>query len=44
MVLALVIGTVLGMWLAPRIPEHAARLAVLAVAAFGGVALIVGNL
>ena len=43
MVVALVLGTVVGMWLAPRIPEHAARLAVLAVAAFGGVALIVGN-
>ena len=38
MVLALVIGTLAGMWLAPRIPEHAARLAVLGVAAFGGVA------
>jgi hypothetical protein len=44
MVAALVIGTVLGMWLAPRIPEHAARLAVLGGAAFGGVALIVGNM
>jgi uncharacterized membrane protein YfcA len=44
MVLALVIGTLAGMWLAPRIPEHAARLAVLGVAAFGGVALIIGNL
>ncbi len=43
MVLALAVGTLLGMWLAPRIPEHAARLAVLGVAAFGGVALIVGN-
>jgi hypothetical protein len=43
MVLALVIGTVLGMWLAPRIPEQGARLAVLGVAAFGGVALILGN-
>jgi small basic protein len=43
MVSALVIGTVLGMSLAPRIPEHAARLAVLGVAAFGGVALVVGN-
>lgn len=41
---ALVIGTLTGMWLAPRIPVHAARLAVLGVAAFGGVALIVGNL
>ena len=44
MVGALIVGTVAGMWLAPRIPEHAARLAVLGVAAFGGVALIVGNL
>jgi hypothetical protein len=43
MVVALVLGTVVGMWLAPRIPEQAARLAVLAVAAFGGVALIIGN-
>jgi uncharacterized protein len=44
MVVALVIGTLVGMRLAPRIPEGAARLAVLGVAAFGGVALIVGNL
>ncbi len=44
MVGALVIGTVAGMWLAPRIPEPIARLAVLGVAAFGGVALILGNL
>jgi hypothetical protein len=28
----------------PHIPVHAARLAVLGVAAFGGFALIVGNL
>ena len=44
MVAALVVGTVAGMWLAPRISEDAARSAVLGVAAFGGVALIVGNL
>jgi uncharacterized membrane protein YfcA len=44
MVAALVIGTLAGMWVAPRVPERAARLAVLVVAAFGGVALIVGNL
>ena len=44
MVLALVVGTLVGMWLAPRIPEHAARLAVLGVAAFGGVALILGSM
>jgi uncharacterized membrane protein YfcA len=44
MVLALAVGTLAGMWLAPRIPEHAARLAVLGVAAFGGVALILGSM
>jgi uncharacterized membrane protein YfcA len=44
MIGALIVGTLMGMSLAPRIPEHAARLAVLGVAAFGGVALIVGNL
>jgi uncharacterized membrane protein YfcA len=44
MVAALVVGTLVGMRLVPHIPVHAARLAVLGVAAFGGVALIVGNL
>lgn len=44
MVGALIVGTLTGMWVAPRIPEHAARKAVLAVAAFGGAALILGNL
>ena len=44
LVVALVLGTVAGMWAAPRIPTEAARLAVLAVAAFGGIGLIVGNL
>jgi hypothetical protein len=44
MVLALVLGTLVGMWAAPRIPTQAARRAVLLVAAFGGVGLIVGNL
>ncbi|MGB7979541.1 MAG: TSUP family transporter [Candidatus Nanopelagicales bacterium] len=44
MVAALVLGTLAGMWIAPRIPTEAARLAVLAVAAFGGLSLIVGNL
>ena len=43
MVAALVIGTGVGMWLAPRIPMEAARHALLVVAAFGGVALILGN-
>ncbi len=41
---ALIIGTLAGTWAAPRIPEPGARLAVLGVAAFGGVALILGNL
>lgn len=44
MVLALAAGAGAGMWLAPRIPPERARHAVLAVAAFGGVGLIVGNL
>ena len=44
MVLALVAGLVAGMWLAPRIPEQTARHAVLLVAAFGGLGLLVGNL
>ena len=44
MVGALVAGTLFGMWMAPRVPTDAARLAVLAVAAFGGVGLIAGNL
>lgn len=44
MVLALVVGTLMGMWLAPRLPVQRARAAVLAVAAFGGVGLILGNL
>ena len=43
MVAALVIGTGVGMWLAPRIPMGAARHALLVVAAFGGAALILGN-
>jgi uncharacterized membrane protein YfcA len=43
MVVALLAGTVTGIWLAPRMPAAAARHAVLAVAAFGGVALILGN-
>ena len=44
MVVALVLGTLAGMCVAPRMPTDRARAAVLAVAAFGGVALIVGNL
>lgn len=44
MVGALVVGTLIGMWIAPRMPADRARAAVLAVAAFGGVGLIVGNL
>lgn len=44
MVAALVLGTLAGMWVAPRMPTDRARVAVLAVAAFGGVGLIVGNL
>jgi hypothetical protein len=44
MVVALVVGTLVGMWAAPRIPTLAARRAVLLVAAFGGIGLIVGNL
>ncbi|MCU0301876.1 MAG: TSUP family transporter [Candidatus Nanopelagicales bacterium] len=43
-VVALVVGTLVGVVVAPRIPERAARMAVLAVAGFGGLALIVGNL
>jgi uncharacterized membrane protein YfcA len=41
---ALLVGTIAGTWLAPRIPEPAARAAVLGVAGFGGLALILGNL
>jgi hypothetical protein len=41
---ALVAGTLTGTVVAPRIPEPAARAAVLAVAGFGGLALILGNL
>jgi uncharacterized protein len=44
MVGALAVGTLVGMWVAPRMPTDRARAAVLAVAAFGGVGLIVGNL
>ena len=44
MMAALVVGTLAGMWVAPRIPLEAARLAVLGVAAFGGLSLILGNL
>lgn len=44
MLLALVVGTVTGMWLAPRIPVDTARLAVLGVAAFGGLGLVLGSL
>jgi uncharacterized membrane protein YfcA len=44
MVVALVAGTLVGMWAAPRIPTQAARQAVLAVAAFGGIGLIAGNM
>lgn len=43
MVGALVVGTLSGVWVAPRVPVDVARLAVLAVAAFGGVGLIAGN-
>jgi uncharacterized membrane protein YfcA len=41
---AMAAGALAGRWLAPRIPEPAARAAVLAVAGFGGVALVLGNL
>jgi uncharacterized membrane protein YfcA len=41
---ALLLGTVAGTWLAPRISEPAARAAVLGVAGFGGLALVLGNL
>ena len=44
MVAALVIGALFGTWLAPRIPMENARHAVLGVAAFGGLALILENL
>lgn len=43
-VAALVVGTMSGMWVAPRVPGEVARRAVLGVAAFGGLGLIVGNL
>ena len=42
-VAALVVGTGVGMCLAPRIPMEVARHALLVVAAFGGLALILGN-
>lgn len=42
MVLALVAGALVGIWLAPRLPAETARHAVLAVAAFGGLGLVVG--
>lgn len=44
MVVALVLGTLAGVWIAPRIPTEAARHAVLVVAGFGGLALVLGNL
>jgi hypothetical protein len=44
MLAALVVGTLAGMWIAPRLPAEQARVAVLAVAAFGGVGLVLGNL
>ena len=44
MVAAMIGGTLVGMRVAPLIPHEAARHAVLAVAAFGGIGLIVGNL
>jgi uncharacterized membrane protein YfcA len=44
MVIALVAGTLAGMWIAPRMPADRARAAVLAVAAFGGLGLVLGNL
>lgn len=44
MVVALVAGTLLGMWWAPLIPPETARRAVLAVAAFGGIGLVVGSI
>ena len=44
MLLALAVGTLAGMRLAPLIPTAAARHAVLAVAAFGGIGLIVANI
>lgn len=43
-VVALVVGTLVGMWVAPRVPVDVARSAVLGVAAFGGVGLILGAL
>jgi len=43
MLLALVAGTGLGIWLAPRIPPEMARHAALAVAGFGGLALVLGS-
>ncbi len=39
----LVIGTLAGVWAAPRVPLEVARQALLAAAALGGIALIVGN-
>lgn len=44
MVLALVVGTALGMLLAPRLPVRVARAGVLGVSVAGGVALIIGSL
>lgn len=43
MVVALVLGTLAGMWLAPRISLTTARQALLAVAAFGGLGLVLGG-
>jgi uncharacterized membrane protein YfcA len=44
MIVALVIGTIAGTWLAPRVPAEAARRAVLVVAALGGLGLTLGSL
>ncbi len=44
LVLALIVGTGVGMLLAPRLPVRVARAGVLGVSIIGGVALIVGSL
>ncbi len=44
LVVALAVGTVLGTWMARRVPTGTARLGVLGVSAGGGLMLVLGNL
>jgi uncharacterized membrane protein YfcA len=43
LVVATVVGTAAGTWIAPRVPAAAARAGVLAVAGLGGAALVLAN-